>query len=97
MDDRPVRMPQTALVGQSPPRRQVETAVPALYNLSRTKVLPEQFALIGVARAEATAESCRDHLYDRLKNLSATPPRSSMSTTSRGSGPRREWCVSGAT
>ena len=29
--------------------------VPALYNLSRSKVLPEQFALIGVARTEATA------------------------------------------
>ena len=26
--------------------------VPALYNLSRTKVLPEKFALIGVDRAE---------------------------------------------
>ena len=25
--------------------------MPALYNLSRTKVLPEKFALIGVARA----------------------------------------------
>ena len=26
--------------------------VPALYNLSRTKLLPEQFAVIGVARTE---------------------------------------------
>ena len=26
--------------------------MPALYNLSRTKVLPEKFALIGVARAD---------------------------------------------
>ena len=34
--------------------------IPALYNLSRTKVLPEHFALIGVARAEGTAESWRD-------------------------------------
>jgi glucose-6-phosphate 1-dehydrogenase len=32
--------------------------VPALYNLLRTKVLPERFALIGVARSEGTAESC---------------------------------------
>src|SRR6202142_4688884 len=43
--------------------------VPALYNLLRTKVLPEQFALIGVARAEGTAESWRDHLYDTLKSF----------------------------
>ena len=27
---------------------------PALYNLARTKVLPEQFALIGVALSERT-------------------------------------------
>ena len=68
MDDRPVRMPRTAEVVQSPPRRQAKPAdpcamvifgatgdlterlvIPALYNLSRTNVLPEHFALIGVA------------------------------------------------
>jgi glucose-6-phosphate 1-dehydrogenase len=43
--------------------------VPALYNLSRTKVLPEKFALIGVDLAEGTAESWRDHLYDMLKSF----------------------------
>ena len=43
--------------------------VPALYNLSRTKVLPEQFALIGVARRDGTAESWRDQLYDMLKSF----------------------------
>ena len=43
--------------------------MPALYNLARTKVLPEKFALIGVARAEGTAESWRDHLYDMLKSF----------------------------
>jgi len=43
--------------------------MPALYNLSRTKVLPEHFALIGVARAEGTAESWRDQLYDTLKSF----------------------------
>ena len=88
MDDRPVRMPQTAQVVQSPPRRQAKPAdpcamvifgatgdltkrlvIPALYNLSRTKVLPERFALIGVARAEGTAESWRDQLYDTLKSF----------------------------
>jgi glucose-6-phosphate 1-dehydrogenase len=40
---------------------------PALYNLSRTKVLPEHFALIGVGRTEETAESWRAHLYESLK------------------------------
>lgn len=43
--------------------------VPALYNLARTKVLPEQFALIGVALSEWTTESWRDHLYDMLKSF----------------------------
>src|SRR6185312_4804277 len=43
--------------------------VPALYNLSRTKVLPEEFALIGVDLAQATAESWRDHLYETLKSF----------------------------
>jgi glucose-6-phosphate 1-dehydrogenase len=43
--------------------------MPALYNLSRTKVLPEKFALIGVDLAEGTAESWRDHLYDMLKSF----------------------------
>ena len=31
--------------------------IPALYNIARTKVLPEKFALIGVDLAEGTAES----------------------------------------
>jgi glucose-6-phosphate 1-dehydrogenase len=88
MDDRPVRMPQTAQVVQSPPRRQAKPAdpcamvifgatgdltkrlvIPALYNLSPTKVLPEHFALIGVARAEGTTESWRDQLYHTLKSF----------------------------
>ena len=42
--------------------------MPALYNLSRTKALPENFALIGVARAELTADSWRDDLYQTLKS-----------------------------
>jgi glucose-6-phosphate 1-dehydrogenase len=40
--------------------------VPALYNLARTKLLPENFALIGVARTEESAESWRGHLRDML-------------------------------
>jgi glucose-6-phosphate 1-dehydrogenase len=43
--------------------------VPALYNLARTKVLPEQFALIGVALSEWTTESWREHLYSMLKSF----------------------------
>ena len=43
--------------------------VPALYNLLRTKVLPEQFALIGVARTEGTVESWRDELHGMLTSF----------------------------
>ncbi len=43
--------------------------VPALYNLSRTLVLPEKFALIGVDQAPGTAESWRDHLYETLQSF----------------------------
>jgi glucose-6-phosphate 1-dehydrogenase len=43
--------------------------VPALYNLSRTRVLPEKFALVGVDLAGGTAESWRDHLYETLKSF----------------------------
>jgi glucose-6-phosphate 1-dehydrogenase len=42
--------------------------VPALYNLSRTRLIPERFALIGVARSDATSESWRDYLYEKLKS-----------------------------
>ncbi|MGO9006645.1 MAG: glucose-6-phosphate dehydrogenase [Beijerinckiaceae bacterium] len=43
--------------------------IPALYNLSRTDVLPENFALIGVDLAEETAVGWRGHLYDMLKSF----------------------------
>ncbi len=43
--------------------------VPALYNLSRSKVLPEQFALIGVARTQTDANGWRERLYDMLKSF----------------------------
>jgi len=42
---------------------------PALYNLARTRVLPENFALIGIGRTEETAESWRDYLYGELKHF----------------------------
>ncbi len=43
--------------------------IPALYNLARTKVLPENFALIGVARSVGTVENWRNHLYYALKSF----------------------------
>jgi glucose-6-phosphate 1-dehydrogenase len=43
--------------------------MPALYNLARTKVLSEKFALIGVARTEETVEGWRGHLHDMLKSF----------------------------
>src|SRR4029078_6305860 len=43
--------------------------VPALYNLARTKLLPENFALIGVARTEESAASWRGHLRDMLESF----------------------------
>src|SRR5271167_3552208 len=47
--------------------------VPALYNLSRTQILPKKFAVIGVDLAEGTAESWRDHLYQMLKSFVGNP------------------------
>src|SRR5712672_692491 len=43
--------------------------VPALYNLAHAKILPENFALIGVNRGQGTVESWRDHLYEALKGF----------------------------
>jgi glucose-6-phosphate 1-dehydrogenase len=43
--------------------------MPALYNRSRTKMLPEKFALIDIDLAKETAESWRDHLHDMLKSI----------------------------
>jgi len=86
-DDQPTKMPRTAQVVASPPRRQASPAdpcamvifgaagdltkrllIPALYNLSRTK-MPEKFALIGVDLAENTTESWRESLYGTLKSF----------------------------
>src|SRR6476620_6962259 len=43
--------------------------VPALYNLLRSNVLPQHFALFGVARSNETSESWRDQLYDMLRSF----------------------------
>jgi len=42
--------------------------IPALYNLSHTHLLPESFALIGVARREGTTESWRAQVYEVMKS-----------------------------
>jgi glucose-6-phosphate 1-dehydrogenase len=43
--------------------------VPALYNLARTNLLPERFALIGVDLAEETTQSWLDRLHDFLRSF----------------------------
>lgn len=43
--------------------------IPALYNLSRTRLLPENFALIGVARSEDSAEGWKQQLYEALQSF----------------------------
>jgi glucose-6-phosphate 1-dehydrogenase len=47
--------------------------VPALYNLSRTKALPEKFALIGVALTPGTSENWQKRLYGSLKSFVGNP------------------------
>ena len=42
--------------------------MPALYNLRRAKLLPEEFALVGVARSDSNDESFR-------RDLGAAPAR----------------------
>ncbi|TAL77987.1 MAG: glucose-6-phosphate dehydrogenase [Beijerinckiaceae bacterium] len=43
--------------------------IPALYNLSRTKVLPDNFALIGVDLAEQSTQDWCEHLHNTLKTF----------------------------
>src|SRR5271156_10756 len=43
--------------------------MPALYNLARTKVLPEKFALIGADLARGSADIWRHDLHDMLKSF----------------------------
>ncbi len=54
--------------------------VPALYNLSRTHLLPDGFIVVGIARAEESSESWRSSLYEFLKT--------SVSKTSEFNGGR---------
>jgi glucose-6-phosphate 1-dehydrogenase len=43
--------------------------IPALYNLSRTNLLPEKFALIGVDLADETVARWRHKLHDMLRSF----------------------------
>jgi glucose-6-phosphate 1-dehydrogenase len=47
--------------------------VPALYNLSRSGLLPRNFALVGVDLAQGTAETWCDHLHDALESFVGNP------------------------
>ena len=42
--------------------------IPALYNLSRTHALPEDFAMIGIARGDETAESWKGYLRKAMES-----------------------------
>jgi len=78
-------IPTTELIGSAPKQEEADPCamvifgaggdltkrlvVPALYNLSRTRSLPDNFALIGVDLAEGTTDSWRDHLYEMLQTF----------------------------
>jgi glucose-6-phosphate 1-dehydrogenase len=47
--------------------------IPALYNLAADNLLSHQFAVIGFATADLTAESFRARLQEDLKELSLRP------------------------
>src|SRR5258708_19943160 len=43
--------------------------IPALYHLKRSRLLPEEFALIGISRAELSDEDFRAGIADSLREL----------------------------
>jgi glucose-6-phosphate 1-dehydrogenase len=48
--------------------------IPALYNLARERLLPENFAVIGIARRPLTDASFRQKIGEDLKSLLPQPP-----------------------
>ncbi|MEO8715721.1 MAG: glucose-6-phosphate dehydrogenase, partial [Acetobacteraceae bacterium] len=52
--------------------------VPALYNLSRTGLLPAHFAIVGVDLAENTAEGWAKNLHDMLASFVGNPDSESQ-------------------
>jgi len=67
--------------------------VPALYNLAAAKLLPEQFAVIGVARGELSDQAFRARMADALREFSTGPvsPQVVRDLTSRFSYVRGEF------
>jgi glucose-6-phosphate 1-dehydrogenase len=47
--------------------------VPALYNLARTNLIPEHFAIVGVDIADRKAEDWRDSLHEMLQSFVGNP------------------------
>jgi glucose-6-phosphate 1-dehydrogenase len=47
--------------------------IPAIYNLARTKTLPEDFTLIGVARSDETGQSWAEGLHQALLSFVGDP------------------------
>src|SRR5215475_1974578 len=47
--------------------------VPALYNLARSGVLPDKFALVGVDRNDRSVEQWRGQLFDMMKSFVGNP------------------------
>ena len=43
--------------------------IPALYNLARTRMLPDNFALIGIDLADGTTDTWRKNLHDMLESF----------------------------
>src|SRR5437763_182189 len=48
--------------------------IPALYELARQKMLPEQFALVGYSRSEMSDEQYRQEVRDAVQKFSRTKP-----------------------
>ena len=48
--------------------------IPALYNLARTKLLPEKFSLVGVDRLEMSDEDFRAQIDAALRAFAAGAP-----------------------
>jgi glucose-6-phosphate 1-dehydrogenase len=46
--------------------------IPAIYNLAKGKLLPEQFAIIGVSAESFTTDTFRSHLSDEIKQYSTS-------------------------
>jgi glucose-6-phosphate 1-dehydrogenase len=80
----PVRSATEGRDPQTPPRRADPCAfvifgasgdltkrllVPALYNLAAAHLLPDEFAVIGVARADMSDEAFRGHMRDALREF----------------------------